>query len=166
MKMKTLRRYTLMLILPAIMFFAGCIQDECTTVKCWNNGVCVNGTCACPYGYEGDFCEDRWYEKFTGAWQVNESDRAGILQQQYTIANVTFRNTDSFMVTGFRNNNDTIVCVRKAFETLTMLAKKFPNGDSLISGEAILQDQGSKVTGLYSLYKDSVAIGVSFTWTK
>lgn len=144
----------------------GCVPENCTSVKCENKGVCVNGTCACPYGYEGQFCEQRWYEKFTGNWAAKETNKAGTILQQYDITNVTYRNTDSFLVAGFRNNGDTVVCILKAFEKFSMLSKKFPDGDSIISGEGTLLEAGTKVTGLYSLYKDSATINVNFIWTK
>jgi len=32
-------------------------DDVCANVTCENNGNCVDGTCNCPAGFEGEFCE-------------------------------------------------------------------------------------------------------------
>jgi len=37
------------------LLLASC-KDECKDVICFNGGVCVDGTCACPPGFEGADC--------------------------------------------------------------------------------------------------------------
>lgn len=46
-----------------LMFFAiafigisGC-SDPCDDVTCLNNGVCNDGSCTCPEGFTGEFCQ-------------------------------------------------------------------------------------------------------------
>ncbi len=48
--------------LIAFFFFAfliaGCDKDACSGDACENGGICVDGTCDCPTGFTGQFCED------------------------------------------------------------------------------------------------------------
>ncbi len=43
-----------LLLLPAMQ---SCKKDLCAGVSCLNGGVCVNGSCSCPTGFEGAACE-------------------------------------------------------------------------------------------------------------
>jgi hypothetical protein len=52
---------------------ASCNADKCKDVVCQNAGLCIEGTCDCPTGYEGDFCETKANAKFSGTWTVNET---------------------------------------------------------------------------------------------
>jgi hypothetical protein len=42
--------------------------DPCKEVEC-NNGSCLEGVCECDEGYEGEFCDGRKSERFTGQWE-------------------------------------------------------------------------------------------------
>jgi len=47
-------------------------EDLCAKVNCQNGGNCFKGKCTCPGGYDGDFCEVKVLNKFTGNWLVTE----------------------------------------------------------------------------------------------
>jgi len=49
--------------------FNACIKDPCADISCKNNGVCRDGRCKCPIGFEGPYCTERMYEKFIGTYQ-------------------------------------------------------------------------------------------------
>lgn len=49
--------------------FNACVKDPCKDLICKNNGVCRDGRCKCPNGFEGPHCEEKTYEKFIGTWQ-------------------------------------------------------------------------------------------------
>ncbi len=52
---------TIVVILSAftIVTYTACKKDPCEGVNCVNGGTCNNGTCACPDGYKGTFCETK-----------------------------------------------------------------------------------------------------------
>jgi EGF-like domain len=50
----------------SIMFFSACSTNPCADVYCRNNGTCREGACACPFGYEGNFCQAKISDKFIG----------------------------------------------------------------------------------------------------
>lgn len=59
------RSYLLIISIVFSTFFFSCevmepeleVVDPCATVACLNGGDCVDGTCICPDGFCGDFCE-------------------------------------------------------------------------------------------------------------
>lgn len=149
-----------------VIVFTGCIDDKCTAILCKNEGVCVDGSCACAYAYEGDSCEKQWYEKFAGKWTAVEKDKAGVIQSQYEVNAIYGLSADSFFILGFADIPDTVICTRKAYNTFTLLPRKRAGGDSLQGGEAIFYDETNKVTGLYSFANAGVTTNVSFTWSR
>ncbi len=40
-----------------ILLFTSSCTDPCESVNCANGGVCNEGTCACPDGFTGEFCQ-------------------------------------------------------------------------------------------------------------
>jgi len=48
---------TSIFILLLSIFISGCVVDECETIICQNDGICVSGTCECPVGFSGPNCE-------------------------------------------------------------------------------------------------------------
>jgi hypothetical protein len=52
---------------------SSCVTDKCKDVVCQNDGICIEGTCDCPTGYEGTFCDTKANAKFVGTWSTNET---------------------------------------------------------------------------------------------
>lgn len=52
--------------------YTSCTEDKCKAILCAYNGVCNEGACLCPAGYEGPQCETINRERFKGIWQVEE----------------------------------------------------------------------------------------------
>ncbi|MCB0601736.1 MAG: calcium-binding EGF-like domain-containing protein [Saprospiraceae bacterium] len=49
-----------LLIFSFILLAQSCKKaDPCEGVTCQNDGVCVDGSCQCPTGWEGEFCQTR-----------------------------------------------------------------------------------------------------------
>src|SRR5437868_14191342 len=55
-----------------IMLMHGCAQKDSCNIPCFN-GACVNNSCNCNTGYEGDSCTIRTTEKFIGEYNAVDS---------------------------------------------------------------------------------------------
>lgn len=69
---------TIAAFISIVYISSSCNKDKCKTIVCANGGVCSNGNCICPTGYEGVNCGTLSITKFTGNWQVRE--KSGITQ--------------------------------------------------------------------------------------
>jgi EGF-like domain len=59
----------LFILVATGVVFNACVKDPCADITCKNNGVCRDGRCKCPQGFEGPYCAEKTYEKFIGTWQ-------------------------------------------------------------------------------------------------
>ena len=62
-KMKKLKFYFLALSLGIIS-----CSDPCDDVDCGPNGTCIEGSCDCSVGYEGQFCDTEVRAKYFGTY--------------------------------------------------------------------------------------------------
>ncbi|MBP6456892.1 MAG: calcium-binding EGF-like domain-containing protein [Chitinophagaceae bacterium] len=93
--MKNLRKITLALFIGAASFsslFTSCNSDPCKDIQCDNGGVCTEGSCDCPAGYEGASCETRSIVKYLGTYTGNGIDDQG---GNYTGWKLVISQTDS-----------------------------------------------------------------------
>lgn len=150
-----------------IMLATGCIADKCGSVRCDNEGVCVQGTgaCACAYAYEGDFCENKWHDKFEGQWTSSEVINKTPLRT-YPLQLITGPGPDSFLLLNFAESVDTVFCTRKAYNVFSMQERILPDSSKLQGGEGTYNPETGTVTGLYSFAKQDVITNISFTWSK
>ncbi len=49
----------------------------CDGVVCFNGASCLDGLCVCPKGYEGNKCEIKWSDKFTGSYNATDDCNTG-----------------------------------------------------------------------------------------
>jgi EGF-like domain len=56
------------LVVGFILLVAACTKplDPCAATNCQNGGVCDDGSCKCPSGYEGAECEKEKRARFVG----------------------------------------------------------------------------------------------------
>src|SRR4051812_3063461 len=64
----------------SVVYFS-CNRDKCKTIVCAHYGVCNDGVCICPSGYEGSNCETVSREKFLGNWTVYEKGSTSVANQ-------------------------------------------------------------------------------------
>lgn len=65
--------------------YTSCNRDKCRTINCAHGGVCNDGACTCPAGYEGTNCETIMRNKFLGNWHVLEKGSI-TLAAQYPVS--------------------------------------------------------------------------------
>ncbi len=152
--------------LIVMVFSTGCIQDLCNSVQCQHEGVCVRGACTCTFGYEGDQCEKQWYEKFEGTWKAAETDKKGVVLKEYEVTVLYGGSPDTFRLLNLADTVDTVVCVREAYRTFTILEKTVNDSFKVQSAQGLLNEEGTKVTGLYSLSQKDVITNVGYYWTR
>lgn len=49
----------------------------CDGVICFNGASCSDGVCVCPKGFEGDKCQIKWSDKFTGSYNATDDCNIG-----------------------------------------------------------------------------------------
>ena len=52
------------------VIYLSCAKDACSTVNCLNLGTCSGGSCTCPTGWTGTFCET---SAFAGNWSGTDA---------------------------------------------------------------------------------------------
>lgn len=70
-----------------IMGLPSCSKKDKCNITCANNGVCVDGACQCPAGYEGTDCSSLARKKFKGMY--NAIDECVITQRNNASLNYT-----------------------------------------------------------------------------
>jgi hypothetical protein len=156
--------HRLLIIAATAALLSGCITDKCNTVNCQNEGVCVQGTCACTYGYEGDFCERKWLDKFNRNWTAAETVK-DVAVRNYSLNIVPGASPDTFYILGMAQAVDTVVCTRKSYKVFTMHERLLPDSTKMQGGEGEYNTEAGIVTGLYSFNKQDVITTVRFTWS-
>ncbi len=168
MKYNRHRNISITAIVTFIVFsvtYLSCIKDTCTGIVCNNDGVCVNGNCACPTGFEGVHCDDIWNAKFTGSWHAADVYFKDTAHHYYDIqiAGDTLR--DSFYINSFADTLDRVLCLRTAYNSFSFVNEQYIDSSLTIkSGSGKLE--ANKVTGVYSFKNRDTIITTAFTWVR
>lgn len=158
--------YTLV-FLVVVLSLGSCIKDKCNKIICSNKGVCVDGQCACPSGYEGSHCDTAWFEKFKDTWRVDETFLRDTGDAHFGYDLKITGSADSFTITGLHDSLNGVVCKRQSRYEFLFKPNQVMRADSSIiirGGEGRLIN--GVVSGLYSFkYKDTV-LSVNFKWKR
>ncbi len=142
--------------------------DKCTGVNCENGGLCQDGTCACPRGYEGTTCADKWTRRYVGSWEFEEKIIASSepLRVDSTTEYVAMLSDEKdnalrFFINGFMDNGNYngISCEiglnnKRAYEPPTKFiftpAQAVAGSNySITMGSGTVNDNGNFMTGEY-----------------
>jgi hypothetical protein len=114
--MKKLKTILLAGVLTAGVFstavFTSCNSDACADVVCSNGGSCVDGTCACPTGFEGAKCETLSRDKFIGVFNGTEQCNQG--SDAYAITISTNSDKTKFNIQNLYNNVPVLTAIASA----------------------------------------------------
>lgn len=156
-----------LIIFFVVVSLGSCIKDKCGKVICNNKGVCVDGQCACPFGYEGSYCDTAWFEKFKDNWRVDETFIRDTSDAHFGYDLKITGSADSFTITGLHDSLNGVVCRRQSRYEFLIKANQVMRADSSIiirGGEGKMSN--GVVTGIYSFkYKDTV-LSVNFKWKR
>ncbi len=86
----------------ATVTYSSCESDPCKAIVCANGGVCNDGSCTCPSGYEGTQCETVMRDKFIGVYVVLE-DGSTSNTAQYTVSVVAGTAVTDLKIKNFGN---------------------------------------------------------------
>lgn len=131
-----------------LCILSACKKDACETVICNNGGSCKDGTCTCPVGYEGVFCETSIALLFTGNYAAtydctSATQEVALSLKPAAPANIiTLRNlgdyclpTDALIDATVRNDSlfiqNQTTCVSTGFAGYTYQGIGIRKGDSL-----------------------------------
>lgn len=165
-KLSILTAGILMVFSLAIVTFYTSCTDPCKDVTCLNAGTCVDGTCNCASGYDGDDCGTEIRAKFKGSWSagdgcsitgsnayvVNVSSGTSILEVKITNVWNAFANSVNATVNG---------------NTISIPNQEPDNDGYTVSGQGTISADGQSITWSYTI---SDGLGLSdvctSTWTK
>ena len=115
-----------------------CEPDKCKAIVCAYGGVCKEGTCICPAGYEGHQCETITRDKFKGVWTVFENGTV-TNSAQYEVSIDYGSSLTEMVIKNFYNKfKDVTVNVRIKGDTMYIPQQTIQ--DHEIKGHAFLQD--------------------------
>lgn len=159
------------------VLYTACIKDKCGAILCDNGGVCVDGKCTCPTGYEGTSCSKMWYEKFAGRWNVSDSiAKDNVARYKYEISNDGQSARDSFYISGFADTMSVaILCRKTAYRVFAFAEQKIDTFLTIKGGTGTLDSVTGAIRGNYSFLRKlpqtdgstkDTTVTVYFSWKR
>ena len=116
----------------ALTTYTSCTKkDKCEDVTCQNGGSCVNGSCNCPEGWEGNNCQTASSAKFKGFYQATDDcplgDREGSDLVYDIVINASNNNPTAITVQGL-GNTDNILTATADGKTLLVAEQEGTDG--------------------------------------
>lgn len=164
--MKTGRSYIITALVTMCLFtitaYTACIKDACNGIVCANEGVCVEGRCTCPAGYEGDRCDTEWNKKFAGTWHATDkylnAPAGDTFKYDITITGAK----DSFYVQGLMDTLAFVKCKYKSLYMFNIVAQVIDSNITINDGRGTFDINTQKITGFINfrlrdtLYKKTI----------
>lgn len=85
------------------MTYTSCNNDKCKAIVCAYGGVCDDGNCICPSGYEGVHCEVVTRDKYKGVWTVFEKGNSTLASEYDLSIDYSIDGNTSVIIRGFYN---------------------------------------------------------------
>ena len=138
---------------------SSCKEDKCKAIVCAFGGVCTDGICLCPSGYEGPQCETITRTRYLGPWIVTED---GTLTDaaQYTVSVEKGVNINELRIKNFHNLFVKEVSAFVKGDTLYIPQQELENQNTVIGSGYITEDKFYGTHGrLVIKYKVTDSIG-------
>lgn len=151
--------------LAIVTFYTSC-TDPCKDVTCLNAGTCVDGTCNCASGYEGDDCGTEVRAKFKGTWNVSDGcSLSGTASYQVGVSSGSgiFDVKISNVWNSFINSVNATI----SGSSISIPNQEPDNDGFTVSGSGTISSDGNTITWSYTISDGSGATDVcTATWTK
>ncbi|MEO6831044.1 MAG: calcium-binding EGF-like domain-containing protein [Chitinophagaceae bacterium] len=165
----------------AAVFISSCAEDKCKALVCANGGVCNQGACICPSGYEGPQCETdnrtRFLNGTKSSWNVQE-DGSESPETQYPISIVNGDGPTQILIKNFNNFFPEAVKARVKGDTMYIDPQTFPSGSVVgqgyimddkyygVDGQMIVRYQTKDTNGIVNDYGYNPGATNVSVWTK
>jgi len=144
-----------------------CTRDKCKDTSCLNDGICLEGECLCPFGYEGEHCETAWNARFPGVWSVAASPQGTGDTTVYQVSLVASANPAQFYVMNFHEELDSIICKRTGARSFSFIDNQLRDSSLiLISGSGSYDSLGNNLAVSYRLKMEDTTIRYFATWKR
>jgi len=143
----------LTIIVVTAVSYTACNKNHCSNVVCMNQGVCDNGNCVCPVGFEGSRCETLSRDKFIYTYNGGDTcGTAGYRQYPIYLLAVTSNPRELTMKDFLANLNDSAICTMESTDSFTFIGS---NNGTTYSGTGKLSHDSLKM--YYSVAQDTIA---------
>jgi hypothetical protein len=132
----------LIVIVVSAVSYTACNKNHCGNVVCLHLGVCNDGSCLCPTGFEGNNCEILSRDKFIFTYNGGDTcDSAGY--RQYPIHLLAIAgDTLELKMTNFLNNlQDSAICTIQSTDSFSFIGSNnstIYNGTGKLSHDTLI----------------------------
>ncbi|RYZ55804.1 MAG: hypothetical protein EOP49_02080 [Sphingobacteriales bacterium] len=150
-----------------VLLFSSCVRDQCRDKACANGGICVMGNCSCLNGFEGPDCSEVWNKRFQGKWTISQSFQGQPeVLTEYDAPVFRDAKPDQFIILGFHNLFDTIICRRTSYYGFSFAVNQMMDSTAiLLSGSGFIDSSGSLIQAEYNLLQQDTTIRYGTSWT-
>jgi len=158
--------YAFLILLTILL--PSCSEDApCKDITCQNSGICIDGKCDCPDGFEGDLCQKK------SKLLLKEILLDGVLEESFeynedqSIAKkIVYESSDHIVETAYRYTADSIITNGTNSLNTTTFSVKYNRIDSdQIKSEFFTNDISDGFYFVYSSFSQNCGHGKSKTYS-
>lgn len=143
-------RLPILILVIGAATLLGCNPDPCEEVVC-QNGACLEGSCACDLGYEGEECQTESRRKFLGIWEVGDICRTTAFVYAATIGEGTA--ADALVID---NLNDQNISVSAMVTNSEIVLPEQTFGLAVLSGTGGIDTLAGVISIEYRIMEDGM----------
>ena len=105
-----MKNLSYLILITFTLFLSACSEDNpCNDIQCQNDGICIDGKCDCPDGFEGELCQEK--KLLLKSVMLNgEMDESYEYNQDRTISKkVEFTNNEPHNSFTYKYTSDSII---------------------------------------------------------
>jgi len=145
----------------ATVTYSSCKSDPCKAIVCANGGVCNDGSCTCPSGYEGTQCETVMRDKFKGVFVVLEKGSVSNTAQ-YSVSVEPGTAVTDIKIKNFGNRFTDPVEAYVKGDTLYIPQKTYDNGRWEVQGIGVYLPDPSDFYGKHGRMQSDFTGRISY----